>query len=463
MTPSELKLQVAKLPTNSGIYIFRDTRGKPLYIGKALNLKNRLKSYLKTSNPRITQMILEAKKIECIETQNEIEALILESQYIKKYRPDFNIRLRDGTQYSYVGFTNEKFPKIFITHQPTEVSSIKYQVLRDGENQKKILNTKYVIHNTDFIGPFTDAGALKTTLRLLRRIFPYCTCKQTHHNYCLNYHIGKCLGFCCLKNPELRITDYVLRIYEKNIKAIKDILSGKKTSLIKDLEKEMKILSGKQEFEKAIELKYKIEKLKRVFENAQVLNTGYLILNTENDKDRTVVLKQLAKVIGMDHPPLRIECYDIANIQGKYAVGAMAVFTNGVPDKNEYRKFKIYTKSSPDDTAMLREILTRRFNHPEWPMPDLILVDGGKPQFNAARNVVKNIPIIALTKNERHIGEKIFIENKPSYAKASAGKKEAMPLYKLPPEVKNLLLHLDSEAHRFAISYYRKLHRKSLR
>ena len=259
MTDAELKNQISKLPPKPGIYIFKNSKNKPLYIGKALNLKNRLKSYPRNDNTRIQKMIEGATRVDFITTQNEIEALILESQYIKKYQPDFNIMLRDDKQYGFVGFTGEEYQKIFITHQPT------FQ--------------KQGFWKTSYIGPFTDIGALKTTLRLLRKIFPYCTCKQLHNNYCLNYHLDNCMGICCLKNSELRITNYELRKYNKNIKAIKDILSGKKSSLIKNFEKEMRTFSGKQEYEKARELQHKIEKLERVFENAKIIHKsrGFMI------------------------------------------------------------------------------------------------------------------------------------------------------------------------------------------
>ena len=449
-----LKNMTQKAPINSGIYIFKNTKNKPLYIGKALNLKNRVKSYLKTSDTRLQKMISEAKKLDFITTDSEIEALILESQYIKKYQPPFNVTLRDDKQYGFVAFSEEKYPKIFITHQPQKSES---RIVNSELRLEKSLfhNSKLTIHNSSYIGPFTDIGALRTTLKLLRRIFPYCTCKQTHNNYCLNYHINKCLGFCCLKKP---VNDkQQLTAYNKNIKSIKDILSGKKSSLIKNLEKEMKNLSKHKDYEKALELQHKIGKLKHIFQNAQILNTKFVIRNTENEQNNSIVLKQLARTIGLERVPQRIECYDVANIQGKHAVGAMVVFIDGAPDKNQYRKFKIYTEHNPNDTAMLGEILSRRFNHPEWPHPDLIVVDGGKAQLNAAKEVlrIKNyvlrIPVIALTKNEYHIGHKIILDT---------GKE--IFLSKLPVQIKNFLLNIDSEAHRFAISYYRKVHRKTI-
>ncbi len=429
MTGDKLKKEIKKMPVKPGIYIFKSTKNKPLYIGKALNLKNRLNHYLKTSDARLRQMILESEKIDHIETGSDIEALILESQYIKKYRPDFNIMLRDDKQYFYIAIKNDKFPRLYITHQPL----------------KNV--------DTEFIGPFTDGNALKTALRLLRKIFPYCTCKQPHNNYCLNYHIGKCPGFCCLKdNSERSQRSSEFPGYRKNILAIRDILSGKKDSLINEFEKQMKKISEKHEYEKAMELKYKIEKLKRVFLNAQIIHNKYSPLNRTSNKTNLGALKKLAHIIGIRGIPRRIESYDIANIQGRHATGAMVVFTDGNPDKNEYRKFNIIFEEG-GDTGMLQEVLMRRFRHPEWQSPDLMVIDGGKAQFNAAKFTAKNIPVIAVTKNEKHIGEKILIENK----------KEPILLSGVPPEVRNLILRIDSEAHRFAISHYRRRHTKYLR
>ena len=433
MSGDKLKKLISGAPAGPGIYIFTDADNKKLYIGKASNIKARLSSYLKTSDHRILQMLSRATDIKTFETDSEIEALIMESQQIKRHQPSFNIMLRDDKQFFYVVFSNGNFPKISITHQPRQ--------------------------DTDFVGPFTDGTALKTTLRYLRKAFPYCACKKPHNNFCLNYHIGKCAGFCCLKKTELSIEYKVLREYKKNIKALKNILSGKKILVIKSIEKEMKTTAKKGGLQKAIELRRKLKSIKRVFDNAKILNTKYLILNTKTEKESSYPLKQLTRIVGMNRLPRRIEGYDIAHIQGKYAVGAMTVFTlqqssgqvDYNPDKNEYRKFKIYTKNTPDDTAMLKEILIRRFNHPEWPMPDLILIDGGKAQLNTAHKIVKNIPIIALTKNEKHLGVKFFV----------TGKKNPISLSKIPADVKNLLLRIDSEAHRFAISYYRQLHERA--
>lgn len=389
-----------------------------MYIGKAGNLKNRLNSYFSKTvkDPKTTNMLQEASRVDWRESDSEIEALIKEAELIKTHQPKYNVMLRDDKQYSYVVFTDDAFPKIYVTHQPQE--------------------------NEIVFGPFVDGGALRSTLKMFRRIFPFCSCKRPHNQYCLNYHIGQCLGFCCLRNPT--VTDEEYQEYKDNVKAIKELLKGGKKSLVKEIEREMKIAGKEGNFERAIKLRDRLEKIKAVFENAKVIRE----IAKKND-----ALGQLQELLRLESQPHRIEGYDVANIQGKYATGSMVVFTDGNPDKNEYRKFRIRLGSEPNDTKMLKEILRRRFNHPEWQNPDLIIIDGGKGQLNAARtNTPGGIPVIALTKDSEHKGDHIFV----------ASKKAAMPLKKLPESARHLILHVDAEAHHFAISYYRKLHRRNI-
>ena len=236
--------------------------------------------------------------------------------------------------------------------------------------------------------------------------------------------------------------------------AIRSILTGKKNSVIKNLEKEMARSAKRGNLEKAIELREKLKGLKRVFENAKIIQNKFYDTMIYHKIVKNKVLKSLQKILKLPVPPFRIEGYDISDIQGAHATGSMVTFIRGQPDKNFYRKFKIYTKQSPNDTAMLKEVLERRFKHEEWPFPDLILVDGGKGQVNAARAALAalkiSIPIIGISKNKHHLGHQLIIP----------GRKTPLPLTKLSPADRNLLLAIDSEAHRFAITYYRKIHRK---
>ncbi len=414
-----------QIPTSPGVYFFKGQKGRVLYVGKAANLKNRLSSYFnkQTKEPRIQKMLDEASDIIWQEVDSEIEALLLEAEKIREYQPSYNIVFRDDKQYGYVVFTDDVFPKIYITHQPQDDQAV--------------------------IGPFVDVGALRTTLKLFRRVFPYCTCKQPHNNYCLSYHIGQCLGFCCLKSPT--VAEEQIEEYKENIKSIKQLLRGGKKLLINEMEKEMKQHGKEEGFEKAIKLRDRLEKIKAVFENARIIRE----ISRRGD-----ALSQIQKVFNLPELPTRIEGYDIANIQGKFATGSMVVFTNGNPDKNEYKKFRIRSDNTPDDTRMLQEVLRRRFNHPEWQYPDLILIDGGKGQLNAVKTAISNsefliskkFPIIALTKNNKHKGDHVFASNS----------KTPTSLTKLPKPVSDLILQIDDEAHRFAIEYYRKLHRKNI-
>lgn len=344
-----------------------DDHGKRVYIGKALNLRNRLRGH---------PMWEKATMVDWQEVGSEIEALILESRLIKKYKPIYNVSLRDDKNYAYVTITDEEFPKIFVTH-------------RGG------------------IGPFTSSTELRTVLKALRRLFPYCTCKEKHNRPCLNAHIGKCLGFCCLKIKN-KISN--IKSYKKNIRIIKDILLGERTSIIK--------------------------KFPRTFENIKVIKeiTG-----------REVALTKLTKAFKLTKVPQRIEGYDISNIQGTHATGSMVVFENGYPNKSEYRKFKIQAPSSPNDILMLREMLTRRFRHTEWPTPDILLIDGGIAQINVAKTFFD--PVISIAKGK----QEIFSSTLPT----------PIPLSHLPSQTANLIRHIDAEAHRFAISYYRRLHRRA--
>lgn len=402
-----------RIPPTSGVYHFNGPKGKALYVGKARNLANRISSYFgRQTRSMITKMLSLARTIVWRETGSEIEALILESSLIKKHRPRFNTMLRDDKQYFYVFLSNDKFPRLSVNHRPPD-------------DAKKA------------IGPFTDGGALKLTLKELRKVFPYCTCKQRHGRFCLNYHIGNCPGFCCLKNGGGR---QVQAEYRANVKAIADILSGKRKLIIKKMIKDLAGSATENDFDKTKKLKIKIRGLRHVFENAGII--GRL-------GEKKEALKQLTDFFDLPQRPARIEGYDISNIQGSFSVGSMVVFVNGQPDKSRYRKFKIKTVIGANDTAMLAEVLTRRLNHAEWPMPQLFLIDGGKGQLNAAMSIIgKSVPVISVSKDDRHRGESVF----------SSFDKKSVKLSSLPQAARNLILTIDAEAHRFAINYYRKRH-----
>lgn len=414
-------------PQATGVYIFRKGRSF-LYIGKAANLKKRLAYYFrKNTSQKIQQLLQEATSLDWIETSSEIEAFLKEAELIKKYHPKYNIVMRDDKNYFYVGLTKEKFPRVFTAHQ----------LFKD---------------KASYIGPFTSGASLKLVLKLLRRIFPYCTCKTTHKRPCLNSQIGRCPGFCCDKNKLQAPNPKLQNEYRSNIKKITAILSGGKKGLLPKLKKEMKAAAKNQDFERAVKLRDQLSGLENIFRHRPFL---------ADYRGETSVVpwakieQELRVLVGSRKSILRAEGYDISNISGREATGSMVVFTDGQPVKSEYRKFRIKTVNQISDVGMLKEVIGRRLNHPEWPYPDLMLIDGGKAQLNVAQAVLRSlihnskfmIPVFALAKRE----EELYTENNQNPIKLSS----------LPPPVAFFLQRVRDEAHRFARSYHHKLRQQS--
>ena len=422
------------IPNLAGVYLFKKG-SRPIYIGKAVNLKKRLASYFrKNAGEKVRLMLQEATKLDWIETESEIDALLKEAEFIKKYRPKYNVLMRDDKNYFYVGVTLEEFPRIFITHQPQKVQSPKLKI-------------------KSYIGPFTSGAALKTVLKLLRKIFPYCTCKKPHRRFCLNAAMGRCLGCCCLKNVTTikRPLDSCNIRYQENIKNLVAVLSGRKKNLLKVLRKQMREAVNTQEFEKAAKFKDQAIGLENIFGHRQALEVrpsrGSL-----TSQDWNKIAFSIQTLLEIKRKISRVEGYDISNISGTEATGSMVVFIDGKPAKSEYRKFKIKTVSGSNDVSMLKEVIRRRLAHPEWSYPDLMLMDGGKPQLNAAlatlkleiRNLKSEIPkVMALAKRE----EELYTENR----------KTPIKLNTLPRDTKYFFQRVRDESHRFAKKYHHKL------
>ncbi|MGC9611109.1 MAG: excinuclease ABC subunit UvrC [Minisyncoccia bacterium] len=400
------------LPDTPGVYIFKNTAGKILYIGKAGNLKRRVSSYfLRGHDSRIEKLVNEIKKIEYKKTDTAIEALILEAELIKKYQPPYNVREKDDSSFLFVEITDEKLPRVLLVRG------------KDKPNGKRF-------------GPFTSSSSIREALKIIRRIFPFST-HQTDKPLkrpCFDYQIGLCPGTCLPGQGAglIHKTDYL-----KNIKNLRMFFEGKKKRMMKELEKEMAQASKKTEYEKAEKIKRQVFALKHIQDVALIreergpeLPRGVRLGRRPGDTPS-----------GDSGRAKRIEGYDISNISGTSAVGAMVVFTNGEPDKDEYRKFKIKTVFKSDDTGMLKEVLIRRFRN-SWLKPDLILIDGGRGQVNAAKAVMNKfglkIPIVGLAKGP---------------------KRKRNDLVGLIPKFTDLktLIKVRDEAHRFAIAYHKKL------
>ena len=458
------KNKISQLPKTSGVYAFKKSR-EILYIGKATNIRERVKSHFSQKNYKNYSFLDKVSKIGYISTGSEIQALILEANLIKKYQPKYNVIWKDDKNYFFVAITKEDFPRIFWTHQT---------------------NLKSIAHNLkpNFIGPFVDGKSLKEALKALRKVFPYRSCKATANRLskkpCLWYQLERCPAPCLVdkKGISVQLPGFYLEMKkecQRNAQNILKILQGKKNQVLKDLKKEMEKASEKELFEKAAQIRDEIQALEKVWEHSPILQPVKTKLS--NWKKTKKILQEIFDLPikkGFVEPSahltedFRIEAYDVSNIQGKQATGSLVVFLKGKSQKNLYRRFKIKTEKKPNDTAMIKEILKRRFKHQEWPYPHLILIDGGRAQLNAARESLnqpklKKIKVIALAKKRSvtksrtklsfDTGEsKLYIENR----------KKPILLKSLPREIFNLILQARDEAHRFAHQYHLKLRRKSL-
>ena len=546
MEISELLQEKLKLlPTNPGVYLMKNKQGQIIYVGKAINLKNRVRQYFQSSrnhSAKTLAMVSHIYNFETIITHNELEALILECNLIKKHHPKYNIMLRDDKTYPYLKITlNEKFPRLIISRR----------VIKDGSR---------------YFGPYTNVGAMKETLKLLKRVFPLRTCKNLGNRPCLEYHIKRCLAPC---------VNYITqKDYGEIVRNVCLFLEGKSETIEKQLTLKMQQSAENLEFEQAGKLRDQLFAIKKVMEkqkilldggdidaigvaktdygicvevffirNGKMLGRNQFILDDEqnqNDKinetiediliaflkqyyDKAVDIPQeilipqeiteiellqtwltmeknvktkivipkrgvkkdilimakenaekylrdherklkdikarsigavhdLQKYLNLAKPPMRMECFDISHIQGSETVASMVVFQDGKPDKNSYRRFKINsTEGKPDDFKSMREVTTRRYGDLTIEeMPDLIIIDGGKGQLSSALEIIRgaghyNVPVVGLAKQFEYI----FTENNPDPVILP---RQSDALY--------LVQSIRDEAHRFAITYHRKLRTK---
>ena len=551
MEQPHIKERLSSLPAKPGVYLMKDAAGKVIYVGKAIRLRDRVRSYFHSAGGqtrKVRRLVQHLTDFEFIVTGSELEALILECNLIKKYRPRYNVRLKDDKRYPYIKITlQEDFPRIY--------------TVRRMEND-----------GARYFGPYTSSKAVRQTMELLRKLFPYLTCKREitgrDRRPCLYYHIGRCAGPCIgAVSPEE---------YRALIEQIILFLEGKQERIVSRLQRDMEEAAQALNFERAAALRDQIQALQQVIEKQKVvlaarsdqdviafaredgqacvqiffirggklIGREYFVLTGTQDvespeimtsfvkqfydkaayipsnillqhnidealviegwlrkkrgtkvtirvprrgKGRQLVqmvaenavdtltqlqaewaaeqarqvtaLDELQTHLDLAQAPTRIECYDISNIQGKSATGSMVVFVKGVPRKSDYRRFRIKRVAGADDYAMLQEVLSRRFKRVAseqqrgiaeegWGiLPDLLIVDGGKGQLNAALKVmaelgVDHIPAIGLAKQR----EEVFV---PGRSKPILLRRDSEALY--------LLQRVRDEAHRFAITYHRRL------
>lgn len=526
--------KVQLLPDLPGCYLMKNSDQEIIYIGKAKNLKNRVRSYFRGKKEGKTALLVEEiTDFEYIVTDSDKEALLLEVTLIQKHKPKYNILLKFGTQYPYLKITNERDPQLIITSE----------VEKDG---------------ADYFGPYPNVGAAQQTQQLLQKIYPLRKCNGHQKRACLHYHIGQCIGPCDHEVPEEE--------YTAQIKRIKSFLNGNVATIKKDLEEKMQEASKEMNYEAAAEFRNQIHYIEQTVEKQSVVFSDYVsrdffnytvdrgwisiqvffvrqaslikrevamypIIDSANEemlkyilqyyqnknttipkviyvpagvnkeileeelqttihtpqrgdkkhllemarKNSRLALKQKFHLITMEQlkttgaseelaealnlPEVRrIEAFDHSNIQGTSPVSAMVSFYDGKPDKNNYRKFNIKTVDGSNEAATTREVIRRRYARllkEDAEMPDLILMDGGKIQVNAARDVLENefdlaIPIAGMVKDERHQTARLIYG-------------EELMEVPLHPRSQSfyLLQRIQDEVHRFAIRFHRNVRGKN--
>jgi len=414
MIPKNIKIQNNFLPDNPGVYLMKNIKNEIIYVGKATSLKNRVNSYFTgPRDPKILKLVQDIATIDYVEQPTAIEALFLEANLIKKYKPFYNIREKDDKSYSYLVITNEDFPRPY--------------VLRATDLDERAVKKYKAVY-----GPFTSSSAVKNALKIIRKAIPWSTCVPGQKRPCFDYSLKKCPGVC--------VNLISKKDYAKIIRDLMAFFDGRRPELVKRYRREMQSLAKQQKFEQATILRNRLFALEHIQDMATLAK----------DDRKLPDDYQHNPVIG------RVEGYDISNISGTSGTASMVVFRRGASEKTLYRKFRLRTIIGQDDYESLREVLRRRFTHREtgWEWPDLILIDGGKGQVNVALEIVskldssKTIPVIGIAKGPTRKKQELIIP----------------PVFEgLRPQLEkhlDILVQIQDESHRFAISYHRKLRSK---
>ncbi|GAA3604449.1 excinuclease ABC subunit UvrC [Secundilactobacillus similis DSM 23365 = JCM 2765] len=534
MASEYLEHKLALLPGMPGIYMMKNINGTIIYVGKAKNLKNRVRSYFKSSHEgKTARLVSEIADFETIVTSTDKEAFLLEITLIQKHQPHYNIKLKQGTGYPYIKITNERDPQMLI------VSTVR----KDGAY---------------YFGPYPNVYAAEETLHFLQKVYPLRRCTGFQNRPCLYYHMGQCLGACFKEVPEAT--------YKRQIEHIKSFLNGNVATVKRHLNQQMTEAAEKLEFERAAEIRDQMHYIEVTVEKQKIISTdrtprdifnfyldkGWLsvqvffirqarlikrekrlfpIVNSDVEemtsfiiqfynrknsvlpkeilvpdslpkdileemlpvpvrtpqrgekrallemagKNARLVLEEKFRLLELDEqkttgamkeitdalgiaPGHKIEAFDHSHIQGADLVSAMVVFVDGQPNKNLYRKYKLKTVDHADETASTQEVIRRRYTRllkEHAPLPDLILMDGGPIQLEAAKDILENelglnVPVAAMVKNDKHRTADLLSEVGDT------------PLH-LDPKSQGfyLLQRIQDEVHRFAITFHRKVHAKN--
>jgi len=412
---------LAELSGLPGVYIFKDCTKSVIYVGKAKDLKKRVSSYFKTQEPdsKIQYLIKEHASIDYIQTKNETEALLLEAQLIRQFQPKYNTLLKSGSPFLYFEITNDTIPKLNLVYQQTNKKSIYY-------------------------GPFLYKAKTRHVFEFLMRKFKLKICKLKIKHGCLDYHLSKCAG-ACLESFDL--DDYMIRI-----ELVKKLLTGNYEDSRKFLLEQIKNYNQKLEFEKSKNINEYMENLESIF---NTLDLDYSeeevvkLAKKTKESDQAIVfvkgLDELKILLNLPIAPKSIDCFDISHFQGRWIVGSCIRFTNGVPDKKNFRKFKIKTLKDQNDYAALLEIVTRRYRDPEN-LPDIVLIDGGKGQLNAVKDCYPQTQFISIAKREETLFSSTLSQGIILDPQTNMG---------------SLIIALRDYAHHFAISYHKTFRGKT--
>ncbi len=440
-----IEAKLKDLPKNPGVYFHKDARGEIIYVGKAAVLNSRVRQYFQKSrnrDPKTDSLVAEIADFDWMVVDSEMEALFLEAEMIRRYMPRFNILLRDDKSLSFIRIDYASdFPTVSLTRRP----------LDDGAK---------------YFGPFLSALSVRQALRGLRRVFPYATHRiPGQKRATLQYHLGL--------DPGLEDGRTTLRDYRANLRKLMAVIQGKTKSVENDLEAEMKQLAKAAEFEKAAKIRNQLFALRNL--NRQIIFSDKEFLDISKDH----ALNELVNLLGLSQFPRRIEGYDISHMSGSDVVASMVVFSNGVSDKGQYRKFKMKLQVN-NDFLNMHATITRRFgdkNMKLWSKPNLVIIDGGKGQLESAiraRNAMgyENIPFMGLAKREEQIvlmkdtkipGSKLTLDNQ-TLQKLGGFYSESNDfiVINLPHNTNliKLLQRIRDESHRFAVSYHSVLKRK---
>jgi excinuclease ABC subunit C len=432
----QIRQKIRAFPTGPGVYLMKDTRDRVLYIGKAANLRSRAGSYFQPSaklaesrGPWVAEMIGKVASVEYLETASEVEAILQEARLIKDIHPPYNTAMKDARTFPYIEITiRQEFPGVYITRNPQDSRS-------------------------RLFGPFTSVHEMRAAFVVLQKIFRFRTCKldirgkdekRRFFRPCILYNIKQCTAPCADKISKAE--------YKKGITSLIQFLQSKRTAVLNDFKKQMDQASAKLNFETAAMYRDRI----RLIENLDKRGLADVHIQPESfQTDPTEALEKLQTILNSSHPIRIIEGFDIAHLAGESTVGSMVQFIDGKPFKDGYRRYKIKTVSGIDDYACLQEVLGRRYKRAaagEELWPDVVLIDGGLGQLNAAKEVFAkmNVPmpnLLSLAKRE----EDIFINGRPKPLKLSATS-----------PVRKLLQYVRDEAHRFAQHYHHLLRSKKL-